>query len=261
MENRHRVPFMRIGAPVIFGLVLVSLWFIATATGFVDTHFLPTPSATFNRLGAGVSDGYLLSALGTSVVEALLGTICATLVGVPLGYVIAKSRFAAALLHPYIAASQAIPAVAIAPLLTIWIGYGLMPIVVLCTLMVVFPMIVTSSVALASIDPSLMDAAKLDGATTWQLLRYIEFPLALPMVISGLRTGATLSISGAIVGEMIIGGRGLGLQLTSAQGAADVQGMFAIIVLLALAAAVLYSAFLAAERAAATHAGFEGSRR
>lgn len=142
------------------------------------------------------------------------------------------------------------PAVAVAPLLTIWIGYGLVPIVVLCVMMVVFPVIVSTSVGVRHIDPEVIGAARLDGASRLTLLRYMEMPLAAPSILAGLRTGFTLSVTGAVVGEMIIGGTGLGMQLTSAQTSADVEGMFAAILLLAFSATAIYGLLALVERRA-----------
>ena len=130
--------------PVVFGAAVCLLWWGATAFGLVDTHFLPTPRATVVRMVEGLREGYLREALLLTLQEALLGCAGAAVVGIPLGYAIAKSRLFSLAVQPYLAASQAVPAVAVAPLLTIWIGYGLVPIVVLCVMMVVFPVIVST---------------------------------------------------------------------------------------------------------------------
>ena len=101
-------------------------------------------------------------------------------------------------------------AVAIAPLLALWLGYGYLPIVVLCAVMVFFPISLTTAFGVTHIDPDIRDAARLDGAHRWSLLREIEYPLALPAILTGLRNGVTLSMTGAVVGEFVLGGRGLG---------------------------------------------------
>lgn len=189
---------------------------------------------------SGLTEGYLSQALIVTVQEALLGCLFAALVGIPLGYAIGKSKLFASIVQPYVAASQAIPAVAIAPLLTIWIGYGLSSIIVLCTIMVIFPVIVSTSVGVRHIDKDVIGAARLDGAGGLTLFRTMELPLAAPGILAGMRTGFTLSITGAVVGEMIIGGHGLGMILLSAQGAGDIRGMFAAIILLATSAMIIY---------------------
>src|SRR6202022_2322625 len=97
----------------------------------------------------------------------------------PLGYGISKSRFFAATVQPYLAAGQAIPAIVIFPLLVLWFSYGLVPIVILCTLVVLFPIVITIALGFQTIDRSLVDAARVEGASAWPMFASIEFPLAL----------------------------------------------------------------------------------
>lgn len=229
-------------------VALLGLWWFVTTVGLVNTHFLPSPQSALARLFAGRE--YFTDALWLTLKEAFLGCVVAAMIGIPVGYAIAKSRLFSRTIQPYLAASQAIPAVAIAPLLTIWIGYGLAPIVVLCAIMVMFPVVVNTAVGIKHIDPDMIGAARLDGASAFALIRHIEAPLAAPSILSGLRTGFTLSITGAVVGEMVIGGRGLGILLTGAQNSADTTGMFATIILLAAAAMLIYWLLTLAERRA-----------
>ena len=233
---------------LIVALFLALLWWFVTSFGIVNTHFLPSPQSAFTRLFSGWD--YYWQALVATLLEAFLGCLVAALIGIPLGYLIAKSRLFSLMIQPYLAASQAVPAVAVAPLLTIWIGYGLAPIVVLCAIMVAFPVIVNTAVGIKHIDPDLIGAARIDGARGLTLIRHIEAPLAAPAILAGLRTGFTLSVTGAVVGEMVIGGRGLGILLTGAQNSADTTGMFATIILLAAVAMLIYWLLTLAERKA-----------
>ena len=225
---------------LVFGAALLALWWILTTFGFVDTHFLPSPQDTMARLTSGLRSGYLVDATEQTLQAALAGCVFAALIGVPLGYLIGKSRAFSRMIQPYLAASQAIPAVAIAPLLTIWVGYGRVSIIVLCTIMVIFPVVVSTAVGIRHIATDILGAARLDGASGLTLVRTMELPLAAPAILAGVRTGFTLSITGAVVGEMIIGGHGLGMTLLSAQGSGDIKGMFASIVLLAVGAMAIY---------------------
>lgn len=124
---------------LVFGALLLALWWFFTTFGFVDAYFLPSPQETTARLISGLRSGYLVDALEAALQVAIAGCVVAAMVGIPLGYCIGKSRTFSRMVQPYFAASQAIPAVAIAPLLTIWIGYGPVSIIVLCTIMVIFP--------------------------------------------------------------------------------------------------------------------------
>lgn len=226
-------------------LAVFLLWVVVTRAHLVPEHLLPAPGAVGQRLatallGIGGHPPYLLSALGNTLTAALTGCAWAALLGIPLGIALARWRLLNSALQPFLAASQAVPAVALAPLLVVWIGYGMPSIVVLCTIMVIFPIIVSTSVGVHAIDRDVIAAARLDGASRLTLLFPIIVPLAAPSILAGLRTGFTLSITGAVVGEMIIGGAGLGTELSRAQPTGDITGMFAVIVVMAAAAISIY---------------------
>ena len=131
-------------APIVFALVLVTAWELVVRAGVVAEVFLPAPSTLFGRFTQELAGGPLLQHTGVTLVEALVGSVIAVLVAVPLGYLVARVRWADLALTPYITASQAIPAVAIAPLLALWIGYGLAPIAILCAIVAFFPMLITT---------------------------------------------------------------------------------------------------------------------
>lgn len=231
----------RVLAPIILGLLAIIAWIVASTSGLIGEYALPNPAAVVQRLIVGFQDGYLISALNQTLIEALLGCLTATVIGIPLGLAISHWALLSASIEPYLAASQAIPAVAIAPLLVTWIGYGMAPIVTLCAIIVVFPIVISTAVGIRSIDPDVAAAARLDGAGGLGLLARIELPLAGPNILAGLRTGFTLAITGAVVGEMVIGGQiGLGITLVTAQHVNDLPAMFATIILLAVAAVGIY---------------------
>ncbi|MDP9805454.1 NitT/TauT family transport system permease protein [Trueperella bonasi] len=235
-------------APVLFGAVIFLAWIVATETGIVGSWALPTPAHVYDRIASGISDGYLLRATVQTLYEALAGCLFAAAMGIPLGFAIAHLKTLAATIQPYLAASQAIPAVAIAPLLVIWVGYGTSAIVALCTIMVIFPIVINTTVGVRAIDPEIIGAAQIDGANGLSMLVHVKLPLAAPNILAGLRNGFTLSITGAVVGEMVIGGQtGLGIILTGAQALNDLPGMFAAIIILALAAIAIYATILSLE--------------
>ena len=228
-------------APATLGIVFIAIWFFAAQTGSVPSFLLPHPVSVVDRLVGGLQEGYLLASLLQTLKEAIIGCLIAAAIGVPLGCAIALISIMSSAIEPYLAASQAIPAVAIAPLLVTWVGYGTAPIVILCAVMVIFPVIIGTAVGIRSIDPEIISAARLDGAGSWTLLRRIELPLAGPNIMAGLRTGFTLAITGAVVGEMVVGGqRGLGIELVTSQHLNDTAGLFATILLLAFVAVAIY---------------------
>uniref|UniRef100_UPI0029CA701D ABC transporter permease n=2 Tax=Georgenia thermotolerans TaxID=527326 RepID=UPI0029CA701D len=235
-------------AALALGVVVLALWQGATAAGTIDPFFLPAPSAIAQRLWEDLLGGTLLTYVRPTLVEAAAGCALGAVVALPLGYLVFRSRVADAALSPYIAASQAIPAVAIAPLLVIWVGYGLVPITVLCGLLVFFPILLATVHGLRTLDRDVVDAARLDGAGGWQLLRHIAAPLALPSVLTGVRNGFTLSVTGAVVGEFVMGGNGLGTLLSIHGQSADTTGLFAALVVLCALAMTIYGLLTAVER-------------
>src|SRR5947209_4732359 len=229
--------------PVALAAFLLLGWYISTATGSVPSLILPAPRDVFAALSDGFQSGLFLSNALVTIQESLLGFLLAVIVALPLGYGLAKSRIFAATVQPYLAAGQAIPAIVIAPILVLWLGYGLVPITILCMLVVLFPMVITTALGVQTIDHTYTDAARVEGASGWSMLANIEFPLALPAILAALRTGLTLSITGALVGEFVSGGdSGLGGLVLLAKDRLDIPFLFATLIILAVLAALYYSA-------------------
>ena len=223
-----------------FGAFALLVWQLIATSGAVSSYLLPAPGAVLRSFQQSLSDGLLWSYTQTTLIESVTGFVLGTLVALPLGYAVARSRVLSRLLQPYIAASQAMPAVALAPLLVLWFGYGVPPIAVLCALIVFFPTVVNTTLGLRTLDRDVLDAARVDGASRRQLLWHIEAPLALPSVLAGMRAGLTYSITGAVVGEFVIGDQGLGGLLNVARGNFDTPLVFATLLMLMLLAAAMY---------------------
>ena len=228
-----------IAPPILLALFLLASWFVAYR--HVSNLILPAPGNVFSALTSGIASGLFLSNALVTIEESLLGFALALVVALPLGYGIAKWRLFSATVQPYLAAGQAIPAIVIYPLLNLWFGYGLVPIVILCMLVVLFPVVITIALGFQTIDSSLVDAARVEGASGWSMLAHIEFPLALPALLAAIRTGLTLSIVGAIVGEFINqGDQGLGSLVLSARNQFDSALLFATLFVMALLATLYY---------------------
>lgn len=235
--------------PAVALAAVMSLWWAVTALGLVSAAILPNPLDVASRVISWLFDGtgwrYLVPTLGA----AIIGSLLALLVAVPMGVVIAHSRLLAAVLEPFVAFSQVIPLVAIAPLLVLWIGYGIIPIAVLCAIISFFPMVTTTVIGLRGMDMRIMEHAVLDGAGPWQRLVDVQLPIAAPAILAGIRAGFVLSLTGAIVGEFVMGGAGLGTLLTIQRTTADYVGVFAVLVWIAITALLLQGAIQIAERA------------
>jgi len=247
-SRRPRLRGLGFLPPVLLGVALIAAWQLLVQTGTVSEFLLPYPADVLRSFWQSLTTDSLLSFTQTTLIESLAGCALGAAVALPLGYAIAHSRLAARAIQPYLAASQALPAIALAPLIALWLGYDLLPVIVLCALIVFFPMVITTVLGLRTLDRDVTDAARTEGAGWWALLRSIEFPLALPSILAGVRTSITLSITGAVVGEFVVGGHGLGELLLVDFNAADSAGVFATLLMLGLLAAVLYGLVRLIER-------------
>lgn len=228
-------------APVLLGMALLGGWYLSTARGLIAAYELPPPSDVWTSLWDGLTSGLFLHMAWVTIQESLGGFLLAIVIALPVGFGLAKWRLFAATIYPYLAAGQAIPAIVIAPFLVVWMGYGMGPTVVLCFLVVLFPMIITTALGFQTLDQALVDAARVEGASFWPMVTKIEFPLALPAIMAAVRTGLTLSIVGALVGEFVTNtDQGLGALVEIAKNQYDVPLMFATVLILAVLAAIFY---------------------
>lgn len=230
------------------GVSLLAIWQLVSQGGVVAAFLLPAPLDVARSFWLSLSSGLLLPYAVQTLLESCAGFLLGTIIALPLGYAIARSAILASALQPYLAASQALPAVAIAPLLVLWLGFDSPPVIVLCALIVFFPTVVTTVLGLRTLDRDVVDAARVEGAGHGSLFWYIELPLALPSILAGLRTSVTLSITGAVVGEFVLGDQGLGGLLQIARGNLDTPLVFATLLTLALLASALYGLARLTER-------------
>ncbi|HVF99666.1 MAG TPA: ABC transporter permease [Chloroflexia bacterium] len=226
------------GVVALAGLVVV--WWGLVVVGRYPPYILPAPLDVAERTWSMLLDGSLLLHFGTTTLEAGLGFVLALLVGLPLGYLIARSRRLERVISPYIAVSQGLPVVAIAPLLVLWLQDDLARKVVIVALIVFFPLLVNAVVGLRGIDRSMLEVARISGANPWQTIWYVELPLSLRALLGGVKLGLTLSITGAVVGEFVSSGAGLGFLLILGRGLFDTTLIFVGLVSLALLTVVIY---------------------
>jgi len=217
---------------------LLGWWLISHFAG-LPAFILPAPEQVAARFWKALVDGSLLLHTTATLTEVLLGLLAGTVAAVTLGYAIAKSRLFEQLVSPYLVATQAIPIVAIAPLLVIWFGPGIFSKVLICALIVFFPVLVNTVVGMRAVPRSLHDLMHSLRATRWQILHMLEIPASLPVLLGGLRIGATLSVIGAVVGELVGSDRGLGFLVNVGRGQYDTALVFvAVFTLIAMALAL-----------------------
>jgi NitT/TauT family transport system permease protein len=240
---------MRRWAAVAAGAVAILVGWAAIVAVFDYPPFiLPGPLVVAERFVAAFTDGTFWPHLATTLVEVLLGLAVGGAVGVAIGYVLARSRLAGAVLSPYIVAAQSTPILALAPLIALWFGTGLGARVVICALIVFFPIAVSTMVGFRSVDRGLLEMGRSLRATAGQLLRTIEVPAALPQILGGFRIGVTLAVVGAIVAEWAGGERGLGVLINLARGSLfDIPLLFATLLLIAIVGVAMYAVVVAVE--------------
>ncbi|MGD2159334.1 MAG: ABC transporter permease [Anaerolineales bacterium] len=225
----------------------LALWYIVARLGRFPPIILPTPYHVWQRLLQALRDGSLLFHSMITISEVLSGLTLGVFTATLLGYLLAKSRAAERLLAPYIVASQSVPIVAIAPLLVIWFGPGLLSKVLICALIVFFPVLINTIVGIRSVPEELLELMRSLKASRWQILRLLEFPAALPVFLGGLRIGATLAVIGAVVGEFVGADRGLGFLINVGRGLYDTALVFVAIFALVIIAVSLYGTVIIAE--------------
>ena len=230
-------------------VIFVIAWKAIVVIGGYPVFILPPPELVAQRFVTAWADGtiepHFMATLGEIVIGFLVGATLAVIVG----YLLARSVLAERLLSPYLVAAQATPILVLAPLLVIWLGTGLLPKVVICALIVFFPVAVATMVGIRSVDKRLIELGRSLRATRWQVFRHLELPAALPQILGGMRVGVTLAVIGAIVGEWAGADKGLGVLINLARGSLfDYPLMFATLLTIALIAVVLYLIVVLVER-------------
>ena len=226
-----------LGAFVMF-VAIFFVWEFAVKLLGIKEYLLPPPSKIwsefFKRQSAVMSGAWI------TAVEIVGGYLLAVAVSIPLAMAIAYSRFVENTIYPAIVFLQIIPKIAIAPLFIIWLGFGLLPKLLIVFLLCFFPIVVSSVAGFKSVDPDVMDFARSTGASPTRMFFKIRLPQALPEIFTGLKIGAALSATAAVVAEFVASDRGLGYLLQQYNGQLETPMVFAIIVLLSLIGLAIY---------------------
>jgi NitT/TauT family transport system permease protein len=225
-------------APTGVVIALLVLWEASTRVFGVPAFLLPPPSAIMLAMA---KHGPLLAvATGVTTLEIVLGFALSVVVGIPLALMIFLWRPFARAVLPLLISSQAMPKVAVAPLLLVWFGFGLVPKVLIAFLIAFFPVVINTAVGLAAIEPEKIHLARSMGLGAMETFFKIRLPDALPAIFAGLKISITLAVVGAVVGEFVGGDAGLGYLLMVANGSMDTQLLFAGIVCLTILGVALY---------------------
>jgi len=239
-RSRLLIPASLIGALLLWQLVVV--------LGDFPAFILPTPLDVAERFFRVVQNGSLVKHTLVTLEEVFSGLTIGLGTAVILGYWLAKLDWLERILAPYIVASQSVPIVAIAPLLIIWLGPGVLSKILITALIVFFPILVNVIVGVRTVSTDFYDLMRSFQANRWQILRYLEIPAAMPVFLGGLRIGATLAVIGAVVGEFVGADRGLGFLINVGRGVYDTALVFVAIFTLVAMALSIYAIVSLLER-------------
>jgi NitT/TauT family transport system permease protein len=238
-----------LGPVLLTVVVFVVGWKGTVVLGGYPPFILPPPESVAVRFIEAWAGGLIVPHAGATLLEIALGFAVGAGLALAVGYLLARSPLAERLLSPYLVAAQATPILALAPLFALWFGPGLLSKVVICSLIVFFPVAVATMVGIRSVDARLLELARSLRATRRQVLWTLEVPAALPSILGGIRVGVTLAVVGAIVGEWAGAERGLGVLINLARGSLfDIPLMFATLVTIALVGVALYVTVVLVER-------------
>ena len=237
LTSYARLPAVPTVVAVVIALVL---WQAAADRALAPAYVLPAPGKVYSAWTQLLLNGSLFRHVSATLAEASAGFAIAFVVGAGLGYPLARSETLSRIFSPFIATTQAMPMIALAPLLVMWFGLGVSSKVIICGLIVFFPILVNTTVGLRSIDRELLDAARSLGAGTAQTLWFVEVPLALRPLLGGVRMGVTLAMTGAMVGEFVASDSGLGFLMILSRTNFDASMVFAASLTLAAISTLLY---------------------
>jgi len=235
-------------------VVFLAAWKLVTVLGGYPEYILPAPEVVGERAWRAIGTGILLEHSAVTLLEIVLGFVAGATAAVLTGIALGKSVLIEKVLSPYIVAAQAVPILALAPLLDIWFGGGLLARVMICALIVFFPIAIATMVGIRSVDPLLTEMLRSLGATNQQRTRLLEVPSALPVIFGGLRVGVTLAVIGAVVAEWAGASTGLGVLINIAnQGLFDTPLMFVALATLAIIGLAFYGLVVIVERRLLSH--------
>ena len=236
--------------PVVAGFaVFVLAWKVVVVVTALPPFILPAPETVAERFIGAWADGTIWPHFATTMIEIGLGFVVGAGLALAVGYALARSVLFERLASPYLVAAQAIPILVLAPLLVLWFGSGLLSKVVICALIVFFPVAIATMVGIRSVDARLLELGRSLRATPRQILTTLEIPGALPSIFGGLRVGVTLSVVGAVVGEWAGANKGLAVLINLARGSLfDIPLMFATLLTIALVGIALYLVVVVLER-------------
>ncbi len=220
-------------------IIFIFIWWLIKFITNTPSFILPSPM----EVATCIIDNYHILFYHSLItfIEIILGFILGILFGIYTGLIFISSQLTKRWLLPFILFMQAIPIFAIAPILTLWVGYGMWSKIIMTMTIIYFPITIAFYDGLKRIDPMLVNMAKLMGASKITMLTKIRIPHALPHLSSGLKLAAAFAPMGAVIGEWVGASKGLGYLMLYASGRVQIDLMFSAIIILAIFTLLLYS--------------------
>ena len=241
------VRHMALGSVLLF-VVFLAAWQWAPPLFGIPPFIIPSAGAVWDEFLRMLARDRLLYHTAITAMQVGVGFVLGVLLGILCGFALGMSPSAEFVLSPYILALQIAPKVAFAPLFIIWFGYTVYPKILVCILIVFFPVMINVLGAVRALDPDIVRLAKSFTANRLQVFWKIEFPAAMPPLFAGLRIAATLAVIGVLVGELVGGNTGLGYLLTFAEGSGETAKVFVTIIMLTLIGIALYGLVVLVEK-------------
>jgi NitT/TauT family transport system permease protein len=248
MTNRSWLTTSRTAAvllPVVGLIGAVALWWLATIVFSIEKFMLPTPGDVLSTFLD--QPGYLLKQTGVSFLETISGFLAAIVLGIPVALLIVRSTILERLIYPLLLGINAIPKIAIAPLLVIWMGFGVVPKVVMVLLVCFFPIVISTASGMKSTPAELVELLRSLNASRTQEYFKLRLRYAMPQIFTGLKVAISLAVIGSVIAEFVAAEQGLGYVITTSGASADTALAFAGITLLSIMSIALFYGLVALE--------------
>lgn len=234
LSRAVRSQALSVGASALLFVGLMFVWQFGLRALNVPAYLVPVPTRVFEKLTNGFNGGTYWLHTTTTVGEIVVGWLLGAALGIILGILITQYHFVDVLLYPYVVALNALPKVAVAPLLVVWFGQGFTSKVIVTALVAFFPLLINVTVGLKSADPDQLELMRSLTASKWQTFFKVKILSALPNIFAGLEIAIVLAVVGAIVGEFVGSKQGIGYYIQLSIALVDPAGMFAMFVILAV---------------------------
>ncbi|AFT72189.1 Putative ABC transporter permease protein [Alloalcanivorax dieselolei B5] len=240
MTNMWRSEWVRYVLPCISLLAMVVLWEVFVRHSGIQEWVLPAPTS----VGSTAFDWRveLWTHSWVTLYETVLGFLAAVVIALPIAILVVYAPLLRHTVYPILLALQSVPKVAIAPLITLWVGFGTLPKVVIVFLVCFFPIVVNATAGLEATPKAMLNLMRSMQANPWQVFKRVRLPVALPTIMVGCKVAITLAVIGAVIGEFVGSEEGLGYLILTSSAQSQTPLAFAALAILTVMSIVLYYA-------------------